>query len=119
MKLIVTILFSLSMLTLGAHEIRPAYLQLTENADKSIDILWKQPVMGEYSLPLHPQISSGWMDDSTAAISYNETYLIKQWHVPSNHVALEGETITIRGLEKTITDALITIIYADGKTASY
>lgn len=119
MKFLLTIILSASLFTAGAHEIRPAYLQLTEHADKSIDILWKQPVMGDYSLPLHPRITAGWMNDSAASISYTETYLIKQWHVPANHIPLDGQTITIDGLDKTITDALVAINYANGSAASY
>ena len=119
MKYLLSILFSMMLFQSWAHEIRPAYLQLTENKDKSIDILWKQPIMGDYSLPLYPHISSGWMKDSTAAINYTETYLIKQWHIPADHQPLEGQVIKIDGLDKTITDALISIVYADGNTASY
>lgn len=102
-----------------AHEIRPAYLQITEHADSTIDILWKQPVMGNYSLPLFPQISAGWITDSTGTRSYSETYLIQEWHVPSHHDPLAGQVISIQGLEKTITDALVTVVYANGITSSY
>src|SRR5262245_41385264 len=119
MKFLITIFFCFIFLVVNAHEIRPAYLELKENADKSIDIFWKQPVMGNYSLPLQPKISSGWMNDSFATKFYSETYLVKQWHIPAGHAPLDGQTITIKGLEKTITDALISITYLNGNTASF
>src|SRR5262245_10621697 len=119
MKFLITIFLCFILFAAKAHEIRPAYLEIKENADKNIDIFWKQPVMGNYSLPLQPQISSGWMNDSSATKFYTETYLVKQWHVPAGHAPLDGQTINIKGLEKTITDALISITYLNGNTASY
>jgi hypothetical protein len=88
-----------------AHEIRPAYLQIKETENHSLEITWKQPLMGEYGLPLHPVISSGWLVDSLAGISYTESYLVKRWIIPPGHKALDGQTIRILGLEKTITGA--------------
>ena len=119
MKYLLAFFFSLMLLTTQAHEIRPAYLQITENADKSIDILWKQPAMGDYSLPLHPQITAGWMNDAAAAVSYTDIYVIKQWHIAASHSPLAGQIIRIDGLDKTITDALVTVIYENGNNASY
>jgi len=119
MKKIFLLLLCLSNAFVYAHEVRPAYLQLTENTDQSIDILWKQPAMGDFSLPLHPQISAGWMQDSTADISLTETYVIKQWHINNTRENLNNQIIHIVGLEKTITDVLVVIQWANGKTISY
>ena len=119
MKFLFCLFFLFSFFMANAHEIRPAYLQMTENADSSIDILWKQPVMGNYALPLHPRISAGWMDDSTGIRSYSQTYLVRQWHISPGHAPLAGQTISIQGLEKTITDALVMIIYVNGHTESF
>jgi hypothetical protein len=74
-----------------AHEIRPGYLEIKENADHSLQITWKQPVMGEYAIPLHPSISSGWMVDSLASISYTESYLIKRWKIHADHLSLDEQ----------------------------
>jgi hydrogenase/urease accessory protein HupE len=93
----------------SAHEIRPGYLEIKENQDHSLNITWKQPLMGEYGVPLHPSISGGWMVDSLARISYTESYLIKRWMIPPEHAPLDEQTIHIAGLEKTITDVLVEI----------
>jgi hypothetical protein len=95
--------------TLQAHEVRPGYLEIKENADHSLQIVWKQPTMGEYSLPLHPAISAGWLIDSLAEVSYTESYLIKRWRIPANHELLDAQVINISGLEKTITDVLVQV----------
>jgi len=94
----------------NAHEIRPAYLEVKENPDQSLSITWKQPLMGEYGVPLHPVISAGWLQDSTAEKSYTESYLVKHWEISAARAPLAAQTITIYGLEKTITDVLVQII---------
>src|SRR5688572_29766492 len=81
-----------------AHEIRPGYLEIKENPDRSLQLTWKQALMGEYGVPLHPAISAGWLVDSLAQISYTETYLIKHWQIPATHVPLDEQTIPIDGL---------------------
>lgn len=102
-----------------AHEIRPAYLELKEETDHSLLITWKQPIMGDFGVPLYPLISAGWMIDSLADISYTESYLIKRWRVPPNHSSLNDQTITIDGLEMTITDVLVQIILSNDISYTY
>jgi len=92
-----------------AHEIRPGYLEIKENGDHSLKITWKQPVMGEYGIPLHPVISAGWMLDSLAVVSETESYLIKRWQIPAIHEPLDQQIIKIDGLEKTMTDVLVQV----------
>lgn len=106
-------------LLIRAHEIRPAYLEIKEAADHSLQITWKQPLMGEYGLPLHPVITAGWLADSTATVTHTEYYIIKRWKVVASHATLDQQTISIGGLEKTMTDVLLQIILQDERTYSY
>ena len=39
-------IFGLVAATASAHEVRPAYLELTERAPGEFDVLWKVPVRG-------------------------------------------------------------------------
>ena len=102
-----------------AHEIRPAYLQIKEAADRSLQITWKQPLMGEYGVPLHPSISGGWMVDSLATVDYTESYLIKRWKLSAEHASLDQQTIHINGLEKTITDVLVQVTLSNNESFTY
>ena len=104
---------------LWAHEIRPGYLEIKENADHSLQITWKQPTTGDYSIPLHPAISTGWMIDSVAAISYAESYLIKRWQIPAIHEPLDKQIIKIDGLEKTMTDVLVQVTLLNDVSFTY
>jgi hydrogenase/urease accessory protein HupE len=119
-KWVINILFALMLpIITWAHEIRPGYLEIKENADHSLQITWKQPVMGEYAIPLHPSISSGWMIDSLASISYTESYLIKRWKIAAGHSSLNEQVIRINGLEKTITDVLVQVTLLNDASFTY
>src|SRR5579872_634340 len=108
----ISFLFLLSMRT-SAHEIRPAYLEITEITPHHFRIFWKQPTMGEYSLHLKP-ILGNWLQDSTATTSYSDSYLIKQWEIQSKREDLNGQELLIEGLDKTMTDVLVVIHFING-----
>jgi len=98
-----------------AHEVRPAYLQITEGSDQHYQILWKQPVMGEMAVHLAPHLSSGWLKEKPASVETTASFAIKTWNIaPARDAALEGQTVSIEGLENTITDAFVVIRLADG-----
>src|SRR6478609_5104326 len=93
-----------------AHEIRPAYLELTEGKDKKWNVLWKQPVMGEIAVKLVPHLSSDWLEVNPSKVSLTHTFLIKKWNsIDPGLLSLKGQIVTIEGLESTITDVLVVI----------
>ena len=98
----------------NAHEIRPAFLQISEQADGHVEVLWKQPAAGEVAVHLQPHLSSGWLDGSPDQIAAAPAFLIKRWNINKPGQRLEGQTLTIEGLENTITDVLVVIEQADG-----
>jgi len=99
---------------LRAHEIRPGYLEITEDNHHNVHILWKQPIMGEVAVRLVPHLSSGWLDQVEVASSNTDAYLIREWTVPQSGVSLTGQIITIEGLDGTMTDVLVRINFAGG-----
>jgi hydrogenase/urease accessory protein HupE len=115
-------LFAAALLLLGgatslcAHEIRPAYLQITENADHRFDVLWKQPSVGTQLLRLVPQVSNGLLDGKPTEESVANSFLVRRWqNLAVARDSFDGATIRIDGLEYTITDALISISFANGQ----
>jgi hypothetical protein len=102
-----------------AHEVRPAYLEITEDAGKQVHVLWKQPTMGRLSLPLDPKLSSGWLDKEPSSTSETDVYLIRRWDITAPHAPLDGQTITIEGLDRTITDVLTRISFANGVAVTH
>lgn len=112
------ILALLASLTVQAHEVRPAYLEIKESAGSKIDVMWKQPAAGRLSLSLAPKLSSGWLTEQTARQTVTDSFLIRQWQITDPAVPLHGQKLKIDGLEKTITDVLVRITFANGTTVS-
>lgn len=100
-----------------SHEIRPAYLEIWEDSTHNITVFWKQPIAGETAVKLIPVLSSGWLKDSVSNNSVSYSALIRKWNIKTIE-SIEGQTITIEGLENTITDVLVNITFADGTKVS-
>jgi hydrogenase/urease accessory protein HupE len=108
------LLLAMFATSLGAHEIRPAYLEITETADHDFDVLWKQPSIGTQLLRLVPQVSNGLLDGKPTEESSANSFLVRRWkNVPVTRASFDGATIRIDGLEYTITDALVSLSFAN------
>lgn len=101
----------LSMPAAFAHEVRPAYLQLREERPGEFTVLWKVPMQGDMRLALEPQFS-GRTEASTAVTQDVGGAEIRTWTLRAP--TLRGQTLTIGGLEATMTDALVRVEYLDG-----
>jgi hydrogenase/urease accessory protein HupE len=91
-----------------AHEVRPAYFEITETRANQYEILWKQPVVGEIALHLVPHLSSGWLERAPRAETATSYYLVKSWHIESR-TPVSGQTFSVEGLEQSITDVLVRV----------
>ena len=101
----------------SAHEVRPAYLEITENAQQRFDVLWKQPSMGTLALRLVPRVSNGLLDAPPAEASASNSFALRRWtDRPQTRDSFDGATIRIEGLEHSITDALVAVSFANGQT---
>ena len=114
--LAVTLLAWLASPDSGAHEIRPAYLEITENAQHRFDVLWKQPSNGTLVLKLTPRVSNGLLDSEPAEESFANSFVVRWWeNLAFSRDSFDGATVSIDGLEFTITDALVNISFANGQ----
>ena len=91
-----------------AHDVRPASLEISEQAGGTLLFRWRQPVAGEYAIALQPQLSGGWLDREPDRRYITANSLIKEWQLAPDR-PLAGQQLSIRGLERTITDVFITI----------
>jgi len=96
-----------------AHEVRPAYLEITEHASGRYEVLWKQPTSGEMAVRLIPHLSNGWLEEAPVEVDTSTSFTIKVWR-PAARTSLDGQTLTIEGLEQTITDVLVSVTPIDG-----
>ena len=100
----------------GGHEVRPAYLEITESPDRRVEILWKQPVIVDRAVRLVPHLSNGWLDGDPVAQELTLNHLIRVWRPTGGTGSdLEGIAVRIEGLERTITDVLVRVTLTDGR----
>ena len=97
----------------AAHELRPAYLEITETAPEQYSILWKVPARGEYRLSLHVSLPDVCAEVTTPATAIVEAASTSRWNIRCDG-GLAGRTISIDGLVATYTDALVRVMRADG-----
>lgn len=102
-----------------AHEVRPAYLEITERADGRADVLWKQPSAGMLVMPLRPRLAGGLIDRKADRVESAQNFEVRHWDgVPLGRQGLNGREVRIDGLDKTITDTLLLVRLKNGDTES-
>ncbi len=100
---------------IAGHEVRPALLQITERPGGRYDILWKQPVTGTMAVHLEPRLSGVLPEHAADAVQSAPDFQIHEWRdLDLGEHGLEGRTLEIEGLSRTITDALLSITLANG-----
>lgn len=112
---ILILVFALMPVVSVAHEIRPASLDISESSNGDLEFRWRQPIKGEYTISIAPQLSSGWLNRDPDQRIVTDNSLIHLWHVKEPDQPLAGQTLTIAGLDRTITDVLVTTTFANGK----
>lgn len=101
----------------AAHEIRPGLAQITQRDAHHFDFLWKQPVNGEVAVHLVPQLSGGALDGEPTLATVTPAFALKLWkNLSDERRPLDGQTLTIQGLERTITDVLVNVTLLDGRS---
>jgi hydrogenase/urease accessory protein HupE len=99
-----------------AHEVRPAYLEITENSAHKFDVLWKQPSNGTLVIKLTPRVSNGLLDSKPSEETIANSFLVRRWdNLQVTRDSFDGATLAIEGLEFTITDALVNITFSNGQ----
>ena len=103
------------MAVVDAHEVRPAYLEITQPDATSCRVVWKQPMTGDLALRLTPRLSNGWLDKKAGDQYSAAGFLIRTWTVqPCADDALVASTISVDGLAQTITDVFVRIRLRSG-----
>ena len=102
--------------TLSAHEVRPAYLQLHETGVDTYDVFWKVPAVGDrMRLSLYVQLPHTCFDVKQPRGFFANAAYTEQWSVRCEG-SLAGSTVQIEGLTATLTDVLVRIERLDGSS---
>lgn len=99
-----------------AHEIRPAALELAEQGDGTVKVIWKQPILSGRKLRLKPILPQQCNAPSPAVQSYGVDAVIETWQVSCR---LDRGTVAIDGLDQTLTDVFLRISLADNSDQTY
>ncbi len=98
-----------------AHELRPAYLELTETGSGRVRVLWKKPSVGEVVPYLAPQFPPSWKAVGAPRTAQTpDSEMVRAAYETGG--PLRGQTISIDGLSATATDVLVRITFAGGAT---
>jgi hypothetical protein len=98
-----------------AHEVRPAYLELHEDAANEFRVLWKTPMRDELRLVLTPEFSARTERITPIATRHTGSAAVQTWRMQAIE-PLRGQSVRIAGLEGTMTDVLVRAEFADGTT---
>ncbi|WP_218036657.1 HupE/UreJ family protein [Sphingobium sp. EM0848] len=108
--------FVILTVRVDAHEVRPAYLEVTERADGKLDVLWKQPSIGLLAVAIHPRIEGGLIERAPDRVENAENFELRRWNaVDLKGGSLDGREVRIDGLERTITDTLVLVHLKNGE----
>ncbi len=120
MRAVLALLLGLAAALFGtaarAHEVRPAYLEITEHAGGKADVLWKHPSMGTIAVGMRPRLDT-LIDRKPDMVEGTNSFSIARWRgVDLGRRGLKDRTVRVDGLDRTITDTLLVIRLANGET---
>ena len=99
----------------SAHEVRPAYLSVQEEAPNEFSVLFKTPMQGDARLALKALFSAR-IETVTPIVSRpTGDAMVQTWRMRTLE-PLAGQNVLIDGLQNTMTDALVRVAFADGNT---
>lgn len=99
--------------TAGAHEIRPAYLQIDQVGPSRFSVLWRTPLLSGMRLPVVLQFSDG-VENVTEPADRQLPDSIVERRIVEAAGGLPGQRIDFVGLQATITDVLVRVKLEDG-----
>jgi hypothetical protein len=102
----------------GAHETRPAYLELKEAAPGQYNVLWRTPVLSGMRLPVALKLPDGVRNLAEPSVQELTDSLLERRAIDAGPGGLAGKRIEFPGLQLTITDVLVRVERLDGMTAT-
>jgi len=111
-RLVLLVTLLLTPAILSAHEMRPAYLQITETAPEVYDIMWKVPARGDKRLSLYVRFAEDVEIVSQPVGGMTGGAYIERWRI-RRPGGLAGTPVVIDGLAATYTDALVRVSLRD------
>ena len=107
------IFFALLASRTFAHEVRPAYLELTQTGPETHDMLWKVPGLQDMRLGIYVRLPENCAETNTRRSSLIGGSYVDRVSIRCKG-GLAGRVIAIDGLSATLTDVLVRVQHSDG-----
>ncbi|MDI7922216.1 HupE/UreJ family protein [Ferirhizobium litorale] len=102
----------------GAHEIRPAYLQIDQSSPGRYTVTWRTPTLSGMRLPVALRFSEAVRNVTEPAERNLPDSIVETRIIEAPDGGLSGERIEFVGLQATITDVLVRVRLLDGTTST-
>ena len=99
----------------GAHEARPAYLEIKETAPGKFSVLWRTPVLAGMRLPIVLKLPDDVRNLEAPTVQELADSLLERHSIDAGPNGLAGKRIEFVGLQLTITDVLVRVEMLDGR----
>ena len=100
----------------GAHEARPAYLEIKEAAPGRFSVLWRTPVLSGMRLPVALKMPDDVQNVQDPTVQELADSLVERRWIDAGPNGLAGRRIEFAGMQLTITDVLVRVELLDGRT---
>lgn len=101
-----------------AHEIRPAFLQIVQIDQNQFDVYWKVPRLGDKIPSIAVLFPNDFKVESLSQPNPVSGFVIYAYRIHSE-APLNGQTISIDGLNKTLIDVLVHVNFLNGEKISF
>ncbi len=118
LRAVVALLLVASAAPASAHESRPGYLELRQVDASTYDMLWKQPALGELRLGIDPVFPPECVVGLSRSDRPAPGALVVRATVACDG-GLAGKTVSVAGLDATLTDVLLRVYHEGGETETH
>ena len=99
-----------------AHEMRPGYLEIGETDSGEYRILWKIPSRSGMRMRIEPILPDTCRDRTVPSRKQYSGSYVERRTVACGKEGLSGKTVFIDGLSLSLTDVLVRVNFADGRS---
>lgn len=100
-----------------AHPLAPSLLELTEGEVGVFDVRWKTPSLRAPGVEIEPMLPSRCVAQNEKRPEVGASYIELFWQVDCGTEGLNGAVLSVVGLERSRTTALVRVVFRDGQIA--
>ena len=100
-----------------ADEIRPGYMELSEESPSTFSVLWKVPQKSSQKLSLTPRFPDGCTNKTSATSQLINGAILQRWYIHCTD-NIVGQRISIEDITNSNTDVLLRLKWLDGSVST-